>query len=46
MDENGWVKGVKCMRRELGEPNKSGRRSPVEKTEWTFSQRLQHSAAN
>lgn len=29
-DENGWVKAVRCIRMELGEPDKSGRRSPVE----------------
>ena len=29
-DENGWVKSVKCIRMELGEPDESGRRSPVE----------------
>ena len=29
-DENGLVKGVKCIRMELGEPDASGRRSPVE----------------
>ncbi len=29
-DENGWVKGCKCIRMELGEPDESGRRSPVE----------------
>jgi len=29
-DENGWVKGMKCIRMELGEPDESGRRSPVE----------------
>ncbi len=29
-DENGWVKGIKCIRMELGEPDESGRRSPVE----------------
>jgi len=28
-DENGWVKGLKCVRCELGEPDASGRRSPV-----------------
>lgn len=28
-DENGWVKGIKCVRMELGEPDASGRRSPV-----------------
>ena len=29
-DENGWVKAVKCIRMELGEPDERGRRSPVE----------------
>ena len=29
-DENGWVKAVRCIRMELGEPDESGRRSPVE----------------
>ncbi|MCR5282486.1 MAG: NADPH-dependent glutamate synthase [Lachnospiraceae bacterium] len=29
-DENGWVSGVKCIRMELGEPDESGRRRPVE----------------
>ena len=29
-DENGWVKGMKCIRMELGEPDESGRRRPVE----------------
>ncbi|MCR4688190.1 MAG: NADPH-dependent glutamate synthase [Saccharofermentans sp.] len=28
-DENGWVKGCKCIKMELGEPDASGRRSPV-----------------
>ena len=28
-DENGWVKGMKCVRMELGEPDASGRRRPV-----------------
>ncbi len=28
-DEKGWVKGVRCIRMELGEPDESGRRSPV-----------------
>lgn len=28
-DENGWVKAVRCIRMELGEPDESGRRSPV-----------------
>ena len=30
VDENGWVKGMKCIRMELGEPDASGRRRPVE----------------
>ncbi|AWI04701.1 NADPH-dependent glutamate synthase [Clostridium drakei] len=29
-DENGWVKGMKCVRMELGEPDASGRRRPAE----------------
>ena len=29
-DENGWVNGIKCIRMELGEPDESGRRRPVE----------------
>lgn len=29
-DENGFVKGMTCIRMELGEPDASGRRSPVE----------------
>ena len=29
-DEKGWVKGIKCIRMELGEPDESGRRRPVE----------------
>ena len=28
-DENGWVKGVECIKMELGEPDDSGRRRPV-----------------
>lgn len=28
-DEKGWVKGIECIRMELGEPDESGRRSPV-----------------
>lgn len=30
VDENGWVKGMRCVRMELGEPDASGRRSPIE----------------
>lgn len=29
-DDNGWVCGMKCIRMELGEPDASGRRRPVE----------------
>ena len=30
VDDNGWVKGMTCIRMELGEPDESGRRSPIE----------------
>ena len=30
VDENGWVRGIKLVKMELGEPDESGRRSPVE----------------
>ena len=29
-DEKGWVRGIRCIKMELGEPDESGRRSPVE----------------
>ena len=29
-DDKGWVTGMKCIRMELGEPDESGRRRPVE----------------
>lgn len=29
-NEGGWVSGIKCIRMELGEPDESGRRRPVE----------------
>ena len=29
-DEKGWVNGIKCIKMELGEPDASGRRKPVE----------------
>ncbi|WP_320055312.1 NADPH-dependent glutamate synthase [Anaerosalibacter bizertensis] len=37
-DEKGWVKGIRCIRMELGEPDKSGRRrpEPIEGTEFEF----------
>ena len=31
-DDKGWVRGLRCVEMELGEPDESGRRSPVEKT--------------
>lgn len=30
-DEKGWVKAIRCVEMELGEPDQSGRRSPVVK---------------
>ncbi len=30
VDDNGSVKGIKCIKMELGEPDESGRRKPVE----------------
>jgi len=30
VDEKGWVKGMRCIRMQLGEPDASGRRRPVE----------------
>ena len=30
-DENGWVRGRTCIEMELGEPDESGRRRPIEK---------------
>jgi len=29
-DENGWLKAIECLKMELGEPDASGRRRPVE----------------
>ena len=29
-DEKGWVRGIRCIKMELGEPDASGRRRPVE----------------
>lgn len=28
-NENGWVRGIRCIRMELGEPDASGRRRPI-----------------
>ena len=30
-DDKGWVRGIECVEMELGKPDESGRRSPVEK---------------
>ncbi len=35
-DENGMVKGMKCIEMELGEPDASGRRRPIEKPDSEF----------
>ncbi|AQR89901.1 glutamate synthase [NADPH] small chain [Clostridium saccharobutylicum] len=35
-DENGWVKGMKCVKMELGEPDASGRRKPMVKENSEF----------
>jgi glutamate synthase (NADPH) small chain len=35
-DENGWVREMECLRMELGEPDESGRRSPVEVKDSNF----------
>ena len=35
-DENGFVKGIKCVEMELGEPDESGRRRPVVKPDSEF----------
>ncbi len=35
-DESGWVKGINCLKMELGEPDASGRRSPIEVADSDF----------
>lgn len=40
VDENGWVKGMTCVRMELGEPDASGRRRPVEIPDSSFELKL------
>jgi glutamate synthase (NADPH/NADH) small chain len=40
VDENGWVKGMVCIEMELGEPDESGRRRPVEKPGSEFTLEL------
>jgi glutamate synthase (NADPH/NADH) small chain len=36
VNENGWVSGMRCVEMELGEPDESGRRKPVEKQDSEF----------
>ena len=40
VDESGWVKGMVCVEMELGEPDASGRRRPVEKKGSEFTLEL------
>jgi len=40
VDENGWVKGMTCVEMELGEPDASGRRKPIEKANSEFDMEL------
>ena len=40
VDENGWVKGMKCVKMELGEADASGRRRPVEVADSEFEMEL------
>ena len=40
VDENGWVSGMKCVKMELGEPDASGRRRPVEVAGSEFTMEL------
>ncbi|MEG0737194.1 MAG: NADPH-dependent glutamate synthase [Longicatena sp.] len=35
-NEEGWVTGMECVKMELGEPDESGRRRPVEKKDSNF----------
>jgi glutamate synthase (NADPH) small chain len=36
VNENGWVSGMRCVEMELGEPDESGRRTPIEKKDSEF----------
>lgn len=40
VNENGWVKGMRCVRMELGEEDQSGRRRPVEVADSDFIMEL------
>jgi len=35
-NDKGWVRGLRCVEMELGEPDESGRRSPIEKPNSDF----------
>lgn len=39
-DDRNWVRGLECVRYELGEPDDSGRRSPVERVGSNFEMEL------
>lgn len=36
-DDKGWVTGIRCVEMELGEPDQSGRRSPIVKPDSEFT---------
>jgi glutamate synthase (NADPH/NADH) small chain len=36
VNDNGWVSGMRCVEMELGEPDASGRRRPIEKKDSEF----------
>jgi len=36
VNDNGWVSGIRCVEMELGEPDESGRREPVDKKDSDF----------
>lgn len=36
VNDNGWVSGMRCVEMELGEPDESGRRKPIEKMDSEF----------
>lgn len=40
VDDKGWVKGMVCVEMELGEPDESGRRRPIEKKGSEFTLEL------
>ncbi len=40
VDEQGWVRGMKCVKMELGEPDESGRRRPIVKEGSEFEMEL------